>query len=388
MSKDNPRRVTMLVRNAMTHDSRVEKEAHSLAVAGYVVTVVAEADTGLSEREERDGYQIVRVTRPTTGVRGARLLLHLRRLEKALIATRPQILHAHDSDALAPVSRVARRLRIPFVLDSHELWLGRQPRGRGRLYRYLFWLYYMLIERRHVPRAQAHITVSPVIARYLERRYGVGPVVLVPNYPEPEPGPPRRLVLGELPGGRHLPDGAPLVLHLGSAMPGRGVEQVVQALAFVPEAHLVLLGAGDTGLQVRAGLATAQGVADRVHVLPSVATKDVVAAAAGATIGVAPIIPDTPNNAASMPNKLFQYLAAGLPVVVSDLPQLRAVVNETGAGIAVDTRDPTKIAAAIADLLADRVRLAKRSRLARSAAEERYNWTVSERELLSVYRRL
>lgn len=378
----------MLVRNTMTHDSRVEKEAHSLATAGYVVTVVADAGTGLPDREARDGYRILRVTRPSTGLRGVRFLLHLRRLERVLAATRPHILHAHDSDALLPISRVARRLHIPFVLDAHELWLGREPRGRSRLYRGLFWAFYMLVERCHVPRAHAHITVSSVIARYLERRYGVGPVTVVPNFPQLEPGPPRRLELRELPGGQHLPEGVPVVLHLGSAMPGRGVEQVVQALTLLPGVHLALLGSGDSGLRIRAALAESHGVANRVHVLPPVGTNDVVAAAASATVGVAPIIPDTPNNAASMPNKLFQYLAAGLPVVVSDLPQLREVVNESGAGIALDTGDPTKIAAAIADLLADRVGLAERSRLARLAAEERYNWTVSERELLNVYRRL
>lgn len=383
-----PRRVTMLVRNAMTHDSRVEKEAHSLTSAGYVVTVVAEADRGLAEVEERDGYRIVRVRRPSSGIRGARLLLHLRGLEKALVATSPQILHAHDSDALAPVSRVAQRLGIPFILDAHELWLGRQPRGRGRIYRSLSWLFYAALERRYIPRAAGHITVSPVIARYLERRYGIRHVSLVPNYPDLEPWPLRRIDLRGLPGGEEIPGGIPLVLHLGSAMPGRGVEQVVESLALVPDAHLVLLGGGDPGHRLRRGLAVKLGLADRVHVLPPVPTRDVVAAAADATLGVAPIIPDTPNNAASMPNKLFQYLAAGLPVVCSDLPQLRAVVEESGAGIAVDTRDAAGIARAISEMLADPLRLAERGRLARVAAEERYNWAVAARELLEAYARL
>lgn len=383
MPTGNPRRVTMLVRNPMTHDSRVEKEAHSLASAGYRVTVVAEAAPDLPEREERGSYQIRRVARPSTRVRGVRLLAHLRKLERVLVRTRPDILHAHDSDALAPVSRAAQRLRVPFVLDAHELWLGRQPRGRGRVYRSLFVAYYALIERRHVGRAAAHITVSPVIASYLERRYGVGSVVLVANYPELEP--PRTLDLRSLPGGGEIPSEVPLVLHLGSAMAGRGVEQLVEAIALVPDAHLVLLGGGESAERLKAGLAATLNISERVHVLPPVATGDVVAAAAGATIGIAPIIPDTPNNAASMPNKLFQYLAAGLPVVVSDLPQLRQVAEESGAGMAVDTRDPKLIAGAVRELLADPIRLAERGRLARAAAEERYNWGVAEQALLSVY---
>lgn len=189
----------MLVRNPMTHDSRVEKEAHSLADAGYDVTVVAEAEGGLPRLEERDGYHIHRVARPRTRARGLRMIVHLRRLEEYLVALAPEILHAHDSDALSPVGRAARRLTIPFVLDAHELWLGRRPRGRGRLYGALSHAYYVGVQSRYVPRAAAWITVSPVIARHLRERYHINPVELIPNYPELEPL--RRLDLRGLPGG-------------------------------------------------------------------------------------------------------------------------------------------------------------------------------------------
>jgi glycosyltransferase involved in cell wall biosynthesis len=378
-------RVTMLVRNPMTHDSRVEKEAGSLARAGYAVTVLAEAAEGLPEAEERDGYRIERVARPATRIRGLRLLAHQRRLEARLVATRPQILHAHDSDALVPVSRAASRLHVPFVLDAHELWLGRQPRGRGRLYRGLFRAYYGLIERRHVPLAAAIVTVSPVIARHLEQRYGVEDVALVPNYPELEP--PRTIELRDLSGGERIPRGATIVLHVGSAMPGRGVEQLVKAMRDVPEAHLVLLGPGPAGEELLRNGAEF-GLGERMHAIPPVSTADVVAAASSATVGVAPIIPDTPNNAASMPNKLFQYLAAGLAVVVSDLPQLREVVEESGTGTAVDTSDPARLGRAIASILADGPRLASMRASARAAVEERYNWDRAAASLLAVYRRL
>jgi glycosyltransferase involved in cell wall biosynthesis len=376
----------MLVRNPFTHDSRVEKEARSLTGAGYAVTVVAEAGPGLPMREERDGYEVRRVARPSTRMRGVRLLAHLRGLEAELIATAPDILHAHDSDALTPVARAARRLGVPFVLDAHELWLGRQPRGRGWLYRTLFVAYYRVVERRFVRRAAAHITVSPVIARYLERRYHVGPVVLVPNYPEVAEAE-RAIELRSLPGAEGVPADAPVVLHIGSAMPGRGVEQVIEAMAAVPQAHLVLLGPGPAAAGLLQ-LAATMRVGQRVHVIAAVPTDDVIAVASSATVGVAPIIGDTPNNAASMPNKLFQYLAAGLPVVVSDLPQLRRIVEESACGIAVESGDPGAIGRALRDLLADPERLAEQGRRARTAVEERYNWGVSAAALLEVYARL
>lgn len=380
------RRVTMLVRNTMTHDSRVEKEARSLGEVGYRVTVVAEGGDGLPATEERDGYRIVRLARPASRVRGLRLLLHLRSLERLLLRTRPDILHAHDSDALIPVSRAAARLGVPFVLDAHELWLGREPRGRSGLYRRLFAAFYMLVERRHVPRAAAHITVSAPIADYLEQRYRVGPVAVVPNYPRLE-APRAAIVLRHVPGGERIPAGAPLVLHVGSAMSGRGVEQLLDAMRDVLGAHLVLLGPGPAAKDLLARAAHI-GVGERVHALEAVATDDVVAAASTATIGVAPIVPNSPNNAASMPNKLFEYLAAGLPVVVSDLPQLRAVVEEADAGVAVDTRNRGAFAAALREMLADPANIERRGRNARRAVEERLNWGVAAEALLAVYRRL
>lgn len=158
-------------------------------------------------------------------------------------------------------------------------------------------------------------------------------------------------------------------------------------MALVADAHLVLLGPGPAGDGLLARAAAA-GIRSRVHLLPPVPTSDVVAVASSASIGVAPIIPDSPNNAASMPNKLFQYLAAGLPVVVSDLPQLRQIVNESDIGLAVDSSRPEILAAAIRDQLADRVSLTERGARARRAAEQRYNWDTAAATLLAVYRRL
>ena len=132
----------MLVRNSFTHDSRVEKEAATLVGAGYAVTVVAEAAPGVSLNEDRDGYIVRRVERPLSKVPGLRLLAYLKRFEAALLESAPDILHAHDSDAVQPVARAARKLDVPFVYDAHELWLGKRNRGRSSLYFGLYLGYY------------------------------------------------------------------------------------------------------------------------------------------------------------------------------------------------------------------------------------------------------
>jgi len=375
-------RVTMLVRNTFTHDTRVEKEARTLAEAGYAVTVVCEGGEGLPPDETRDGISIRRIARPPGHLPGLRFLRYRRSLIHQLLETRPDVLHAHDTDALEPIAVAAQRLHVPFVYDAHELWLGRPPRGRGRLYRSLFTAYYRWVESRRMPAAAAHITVSAPIARWLEQRYGLPPFRLVPNYAELDAeAPPHdlRSLLGE-----DVPSRAPLILHIGAVMPDRGIEQLIAALGRASTAHLVLLGGGHHLPGTRR--ATVElGLGARVHFLPAVDARTVVSYAASATIGVVPILPTTLNNRYSLPNKLFQYLAAGIPVVVSDLPQLREIVESTGAGRAVDTSNVDALGDCLAAILADEPSLRSMGERARQAAEEQYNWSWCANALLEVY---
>ncbi len=377
-------RIAMLVRNAYTHDTRVEKEARTLTDAGFEVTVVADAAFGLPERETRDGSTVIRMPRTAAAIPGIRFFLHEWRLARRLTELRPTYLHAHDSNALLAVAVAAGRLRVPFVLDAHELWLGRPPRDRPAPYRFAFRAWYTVLERLLVPRAAAVVTVSPPIARHLERRYRLPTVELVPNYPDIGRPVERREIRGLVPG---IPHSAPIVLHLGAYLPDRGLEQLVEALVTVHEAHLVVLGAGSRASGL-VELAARLGIGDRVHLVPPVPSDEVVDYTASATIGVAPIVPTTLNNAYSLPNKLFQYMAAGLPVLASALPQLTEIVEGSDAGVTVDTRDVPALAAALRSLLGDRDRLGEMGRNARRAVEERYSWERSATTLRSVYQRL
>jgi glycosyltransferase involved in cell wall biosynthesis len=374
-------RVTMLVRNPFTNDSRVEKEARCLAAAGFSVTVVAEGRPGLPPREDHVGYRVVRVSQPLAGVRFIRFAAFRARLIRALLRTKPEILHAHDADALDAVAIAARRLGVPYIYDSHELWLEQGRRGRGRLYWSAAMAYYRLVERLCVPPAAAAITVSRPIAEELERRYR-RPFLVVPNYPELTPS--SRRQIRSLPGAEAIPSDAPIALRLGSLTPGRGIEQLIEAIARVPRMHLVLLGGGPIEGEL-SSLAARAGVADRLHRIAPVPSDQVVDFAASADVGVSPAIPSSLNDAYSLPNKLFQYMAAGVPVVASDFPQVREIVERSGAGWCVDARDPGAIVRALDEVISDPDAARERGRRGRKAVEERYNWGAAAKGLLRVY---
>jgi glycosyltransferase involved in cell wall biosynthesis len=127
------------------------------------------------------------------------------------------------------------------------------------------------------------------------------------------------------------------------------------------------------------------GLGERVHVLPPVPEREVVGYAASADVGVSPAIPASLNDAYSLPNKLFQYMAGGIPVVASDFPHLRDIVSGSGAGLNVDARRPDHIAAALRQVLEDREAAAVMGRRAREAVLDRYNWQAAAKELLAVY---
>lgn len=371
--------VVMLVRNPYTHDSRVEKEARTLVGAGYRVTVVADAAAGLPARDMRDGVEVRRVARRGPRLPGIRYVIHERRLARALVALRPDVLHAHDSNALVPVAGAARGLGIEFVYDAHDLWLGRPRRDRSRAYFAAGQRLYAGIERRFVPRAAATITVSQPIADHLRRRYGLRRVELVPNYPELEPDE-RRLELRDLPG---VDPTRPIVLYLGGLMAGRGLEQLVDAAALLADVQLVLLGDGALAQSLRQR-AAALAIGHRVHLLPPVPPDDVVAWSRSADVGVSPIVPSCLNYRYSLPNKLFQYMAAGIPVVASDFPQVRDVVIGSGCGLVADATRPAELADAIASVLDDPEARAMGRRGA-AAVADRYHWGVAAERLLDVY---
>lgn len=380
------RHLVMLLLNPFTHDSRVEKEAATLVEAGYRVTVVALAAEGLPTRELRAGVDVIRVKRPGWPPI-LRFFLVRRRMARVALRLEPDAIHAHDTETLDIAGRVATALGVPIVYDGHELWLERVRRGRSTVYAALTRRYFAWVERRWLPRAAARITVSEPIAEHLRRRYGVADVVVLPNYPLPVEPPDPPWQLRRLPGATGVPSDAPIVLFIGNATEGRGIEDLMVAMTKLPEAHLVLLGAADQEGYVRP-LASRHHLASRVHVTPRVPTEHVVAYAASATVGMAAIPPLSLSYRYSLPNKLFQCMQAGLPVVASDFPQVRQVVEEAGAGLTVNPLDADAIAGAIRTYLDDPARRETDGARGRAAVRERLNWTAVAPRLVDLYRRV
>jgi glycosyltransferase involved in cell wall biosynthesis len=299
---------------------------------------------------------------------------------EAATAWRPDVVHAHDLNTLPGAARVADTLGIPLVYDSHELWRRRNRHGELRP---LGRTVDAVIERRLIRRCTAVITVSDSIARWLERTYRLrSDVVVLRNVPSrtrPSDAPSLRELAS-------LDASARILVYTGRITSGRGIEEAIGALPMLDEAvHLVMLGYGpDEYVEGLLAQARALGVESRVRLAGAVRSDQVSATAAQADAAIVAIQPTCLSYEYCLPNKLFEAIQAGLPVIASDLPDMTQVVSRYGVGESFVLADSAALAVAVRRVLAD----SERYRAAAAAAAEALCWENERSMLLEAYERL
>jgi glycosyltransferase involved in cell wall biosynthesis len=179
-----------------------------------------------------------------------------------------------------------------------------------------------------------------------------------------------------------------VVLYQGLLMTERGIEESMAAIRSVPGAVLALLGFGSIRDRL-AGEVAAPPYAGRVFLLDPVPPAELLDWTASADVSMMAIQPTTLNHRFTTPQKLFESLAAGTPIVASDLPGMAPIVRDSGAGLVCDPTDPDAIAAAIRSILelppAERDAMRQRGL---AAAHETYNWAAQEVALRATWDRL
>ena len=406
-SGEEPPIALILVCNTVTDDSRVFREAATLRDLGFDVLIAGVVSPEEQRTEVRlNGFRVIRLApvasmrrllrrrresrsqppsngpgpaAPTTPARRRlaaprRLIIGSAYYLQGISLVRrvsPAVVHANDYNTMwiGVAAKLLRGSRL--VYDAHELWPDRYQRPEWRP-----WL--LLGEWLFVRLADANVTVSPGCAEVMARRYRVAPPLVVRNVPE--------RVLNSPPRAERMRADrpAPLAVYAGGLVSGRGIEETIEALPAAPELRLVLMGRGRDEYRAHLErLAAELGVADRVEYRPPVESTGVVEAVSGAEMGLCLIQPICLSNELSLPNKLFEYTAAGLPVVASDLPVLGALIREHGIGEAVPPDDVEAIARAMRDLAEPQRNAEVRERV-RSFAEQ-VTWKRERRILESVY---
>ena len=309
--------------------------------------------------------------------------------EAVRAAPEGDIFHAHDLRALPAATAARARRGGVVVYDSHEIFVEasvnarRSKASRAALRR---------IERRLASQAAVLITVNDDVAAVLAPALGFQDRTVVvrncrPRWNPSEPAPDLlRRATGV--GAR-----VPLIVSHGLFAADRGFEQLARALVLPPlaDVHAAVLGRGP--MQARlVELAATPALGGRLHVIDAVSPDELLEWIHGADVNVVAIQPTTLNHRLSTPNKLFESLAAGVPVVASDFgPMHRIVMDDPDGplGAVCDPTDPIAIAAAVRTLLdLPRERREDLRRRCLGAAHARYAWEEDGARLVALYAQL
>lgn len=301
----------------------------------------------------------------------------------------PDVIHAHDvhivgmaHNAVGRAAAAGRTMR--WVYDSHEFVRGLPLYGdRTRRVRAA----YCHLEREYIRSADRVITVSAPIAQEIAREFRLPRVPdLVMNIPsmtgDQGGGPSLREAVG-------LGDEVPLLVYSGGMTPARGVGTIIEALPSLPDVHLAIVAVPEIispFTQTLLDRAIALGVRDRVHLAPVVASEHVVGYLSSATIGVHPMV-HFPSHEMALPNKLFEYLHARIPVLVSDCRVMADFVRTHGHGEVFVAENPDDLARQVIKMCAN----LDHYKAALTHDPELFNrltWATQEKVLWSVYRDL
>lgn len=381
-------RVCVVSLSRIADDPRVRKQGDTLHAAGHRV-----AGVGITGgRAVAPDWPIIGVAAPLTSpakkaAAAPRMLIagrvprvvepvvlssqQERALIDALLPLAADVYHAHDWWVLPAAAIAARRTGAALVYDSHEYAVElnvQDPRWRLFFPRYI-----RAIEARYVPTADAVITVSQGIARLLQRDYKLRrlPSVIrnVPHYQSTT----------------FRPTGTPItVLYQGAYQQGRGLEALIDSVPAWRDTFLLeLRGIGSPAYEESLrGQASRSSASSRIHFRPPVAPGDMVRTASAADVGVHPVPGMSSQARFSLPNKFFEYTGAGLALCVSDLPEMRRLIERYGHGVLIEAPHPTSIATAINALTQESVDEHRRNAL---VAARDLCWEREQQRLLEIY---
>jgi glycogen(starch) synthase len=381
-------KIAVLSFTSIEEDSRVRRSIEALAARGHEVTALGygrqfSPTVALIRLPDAGGVaahrlQMLATELPSNVLPAASPMLHFMRLRyraarRALIRLRPDVIHANDWMALpsAAAAKAATGARI--IYDSHEF--ASEEHADNILWRIVAQRHTSSIEARFIADADTVVTVSAGIAEGLRKIHRLErlPTVILntPVYQVVRPASldlPRRL------------------LFHGIMKAGRGIEATIGALRFLPEHVLTLRGNGSAAyLASLHAVARSLGVADRIVFERAVPPEKVVEAASAAHFGVFCAPANTWQNRFAMPNKMFEYLMAGLALVVTRDSEAAQFVERLGCGTTASDSTPKAIAEAIRNLDPDQIELMRSRGL---AAAHQYSWDFEQDKLIELYDKL
>ena len=319
------------------HDSRVTNLTNSLSADGFDVSVIS-FDWSYKEVEKSDAkIKVIKIT----GKDRSSLLFYFGfalKLVRELIKTKADIFFAEDFYTLPFVTLIAKIKRAKVYYNSRELYafiggLHSRPFLQAVIKR---------IEKFFITKVDLVMTTGEMDSEFIEKFYGIKDTLVIRNIPllQKASAPVDFRKMFSIPG-NHL-----ILLYQGIIIGGRGIPVIFDAMKKNPNTSLVLLGGGEQKNNYK-NLADEMGIASRVFFAGTIPQKELINYTAAADAGLSLIENISISYYHALPNKLFEYIMAGLPVLSSNLPQMKKIVEQFKVGEVVDIEQSVQIASAI-----------------------------------------
>ena len=339
------KRIIVSVSNDLATDQRVRKQCEELWNAGYDIVLLGRLLPNSPDFDRP--YKTLRVKLPFS--KGALFYASLNIfLFFKILFSRVDILWANDLDTLPANWLVSLIKGKPLVYDSHEYFtevpeIQHKPKVKS------VWRYF---EKKCIGRADIVITVSQSIANLLKETYHLDEVLTVRNVPMGSTVFPKssKAEMG-FDENRFL-----LLLQGGGINMNRGGEELVEAMRYIENADLVIIGGGDALPELKR-LAKEFELNDKIRFLAKKPYEDMMRYTSVADLGFSLDKSGNLNYLFSLPNKIFDYAMAGLPMVTSDLPEVAAFVRKNEIGIVLAEVSPKEISSQVNKLIGDPSRL-------------------------------
>lgn len=346
-------KIVMLVWSYLPADPRVEREARALAARGYRVTILCpQTATPAPTPDWGPGVEIKYLPRQTSLSLVMFPWLMSRGVLRAALAEDAWAYHAHDLVMVLPALMAASAKKVPCVCDFHE-WYSENVTYDEKVnaYRPHSWLkrsLYRAVESLALRRASRVVTVCDSIATELAAmqrpRASIAVVRNIPPIVTAHDASPEIDIRGTL----QITTDKAILLYQGGVGPSRGLEPLIRAMAMVESAVLVIRGPFIEVFEKEyLRLAQEVGAQAKVFCLPAVRSNRCVVEASVADMGFWTLLPLCKNFTYALPNKVFEYLAAGLPVVGAHHPEVAKLLEGSGVGLCFDPESPASIAQAI-----------------------------------------
>jgi len=294
-----------------------------------------------------------------------------------LLFNKFDLLVANDLDTLLPNFLVSKIKHLPLVYDSHEYFTG-VPELTGRPFVKWVW---KTIERLLFPHLKYVMTVSDTLAAQYEKEYGISPAV-IRNYSKQS-----KSITGYSRQELEINEQHRLLIFQGSGINiDKGGEELIEAMSMTEQVSLIIVGSGDV-LHVMKQMVNDLKISDRVRFVPEIPWKELIRYTKSADIGMSLEKDTNLNYRFSIPNKLCDYISAGIPVIAGNLPEVSEIVRRNDCGIIIPEVTPRQIIKAI-DTLRNDHDLYNQLKNNSVKASETLNWENESKKVVDFYKEI